>query len=109
MSELATRHCQACERGTPPLDARRVNEMLAQLSGWSVENGILTRDVKLKNFRAALDLVNRIGEIAESEGHHPDLSIHGWNRVRVDLVTHSIGGLSENDFILAAKISRLGI
>jgi 4a-hydroxytetrahydrobiopterin dehydratase len=65
--------------------------------------------VKLKNFRAALDLVNRIGEIAESEGHHPDLSIHGWNRVRVDLVTHSIGGLSENDFILAAKISRLGI
>jgi 4a-hydroxytetrahydrobiopterin dehydratase len=107
MTELARRCCQACEKGTPPLDRTAADELLAQVPDWRIENGMLTRDVKVKNFQEALGLVNRIGEVAEAEGHHPDICIHGWNRVRVDLITHSIGGLSENDFILAAKIGEL--
>ena len=107
MTQLAQRHCQACEKGTPPLDASRTKHYLGEIPGWSVIGGKLTRDVKLKNFAQALDLVNRIGAVAESEGHHPDMCIHGWNQVRIDLVTHAIGGLSENDFILAAKVSAL--
>ena len=107
MTELAQRHCEPCEKGTPPLERGRVTDLLRQVPGWSIMDGKLTRDVKVKNFREALALVNRIGEIAETEGHHPDLCIHGWNNVRIDLVTHSIGGLSENDFILAAKVGEL--
>jgi 4a-hydroxytetrahydrobiopterin dehydratase len=107
MSMLSQQHCQPCEKGTLPLDQDRIQAYLAQTPGWSVEEGTLTRDVKVKNFREALALVNRIGELAEDEGHHPDLCIHDWNHVRIDLLTHSIGGLSENDFILAAKISEL--
>lgn len=107
MSTLSQQHCQPCEKGTPPLDEGRIQHFLAQTPGWSVEQGTLTRDVTVKNFREALTLVNRIGELAEAERHHPDLCIHGWNHVRIDLVTHSIGGLSENDFILAAKVSEV--
>jgi 4a-hydroxytetrahydrobiopterin dehydratase len=107
MTELAQRHCEPCEKGTPPLDERRTHRLLSEVPGWSVLGGRLTRDVKVKNFREALALVNRIGDVAEAEGHHPDICIHGWNNVRIDLVTHSIGGLSENDFILAAKIGDL--
>jgi 4a-hydroxytetrahydrobiopterin dehydratase len=81
--------------------------MLEQVPGWSLENGKLTRDLKVKNFKEALALVNRIGDLAEQEGHHPDLCIHSWNRVKIELYTHSIGGLSENDFILAAKIGEV--
>src|SRR5438270_172495 len=107
MTELEQRHCQTCENGTTPLGARQAHHMLAEVPGWNVEGGKLTRELKLKDFRAALDLVNRIGEVAEAEGHHPDLYLHGWNHVRIDLHTHSIGGLSDNDFILAAKINEL--
>lgn len=107
MAELAQRHCEACEKGTPPLQMDQVRSMLEQVPGWSLENGKLTRDLKVKNFKEALALVNRIGDLAEQEGHHPDLCIHSWNRVKIELYTHSIGGLSENDFILAAKIGEV--
>lgn len=77
------------------------------MPGWSIENGKLTRDVKVKNFAAALDLVNAIGAVAEEINHHPDLCIHSWNHVRIDLVTHSAGGITENDYGLAERINGL--
>ena len=104
MSDLAQRHCVPCEGGTPPLRLDQIAEMLVQVPDWTVEDGQLVRDIKCKNFRAALALVNRMGDLAEAEGHHPDMCIHAWNRVKVQLSTHAIGGLSDNDFILAAKI-----
>lgn len=107
MTELAQRHCVACEKGTPPLPPEQVRTMMDQVPGWTLEDGKLARDLKLKNFKQALALVNQIGELAEEEGHHPDLCIHSWNRVKIELYTHSIGGLSDNDFILAAKIDEL--
>ena len=105
MTELAQRHCEACEKGTPPLQPDQVQRLMEQVPGWGLEDGKLMRDVKVKNFREALALVNGIGDLAEQEGHHPDLCIHGWNHVKIELLTHSIGGLSDNDFILAAKIN----
>ncbi|MFQ5951383.1 MAG: 4a-hydroxytetrahydrobiopterin dehydratase [Candidatus Geothermarchaeales archaeon] len=78
---------------------------LKQVDGWRLEGASITKDLRFRNFREALDLVVRVGEIAEEEGHHPDMLIHSWNRVRFTLSTHVIRGLSENDFILAAKIN----
>lgn len=83
-----------------------MERLRAEVPDWNLRDGKLVREVKRKNFADALGLVNRIGALAEEEGHHPDLCIHSWNRVRVELYTHSIGGLSENDFILASKIEQ---
>lgn len=91
----------------PPLDEARVRELLPQLQGWAVVNRHhLTRTFELPDFKLALTLVNRIGDLAEQEGHHPDLYL-SWGKVRVDLWTHKIDGLTDSDFILAAKIDRL--
>ena len=106
MSDLASEH--AARDGTAPkLSDDEVETLAQQIPGWSVEDGKLTRDLKLKNFKEALALVNRIGELAEAENHHPDLCIHGWNRVRIDFYTHTAQGISRNDFILAAKVNEL--
>lgn len=104
--DLAQRRCVPCSGETPPLGAEQVEELLQQVPGWELAEGRLTRDIKVKNFKAALALVNAIGELAERENHHPDICVHSWNHVRLALYTHSIGGLSENDFILAAKINQ---
>jgi 4a-hydroxytetrahydrobiopterin dehydratase len=106
MSELASRHASP-DRTAKLLSEQEVNDLTSEVSGWSLENGRLTRDVRLRDFRHALALVNEIGELAESENHHPDLTIHRWNRVRIELYTHSVEGLSMNDFILAAKITQV--
>ncbi len=108
MTELAARRCVPCRGDTPPLRAEEVQTMMQQVPGWTTDAaGKLTRNIKLANFKEALALVNKIGDLAEREGHHPDLTIHSWNQVRIELYTHSIKGLSENDFILAAKINEL--
>jgi len=108
MPELAARRCVPCRGDTPPLRMEEQHTMMQQVSGWTTDSeGKLTRNIKLANFKEALTLVNKIGDLAEQEGHHPDLTIHSWNQVRIDLYTHSIKGLSENDFILAAKINQL--
>jgi 4a-hydroxytetrahydrobiopterin dehydratase len=107
MTELAYRHCVPCRGDTPPLRTQEVQAMMQQIPGWTTPEGKLTRDIQLKDFKEALALVNKIGDLAEQEGHHPDLTIHSWNHVRIELYTHSIKGLSENDFILAAKINEL--
>lgn len=107
MSTLATESLISIPRGAPPLDESQQRDLLAQLPGWQIQDGQLGREVTVKNFAAALALVNQIGELAEGVNHHPDLCIQGWNHVRIELSTHSIGGLSRNDFILAAKIDQL--
>jgi 4a-hydroxytetrahydrobiopterin dehydratase len=106
---LHERHCVPCEGGTPPLRREEYEPLLAQLQGWQVEekdgHQELVKRFPFKDFVQAVDFVNRITPIAEGEGHHPDLVV-GWGKVEVRLWTHAAGGLSENDFVLAAKIDR---
>lgn len=106
---LAQRKCSACTGGTAPLQDDQISDFLAGLAGgWSLVDGQrIQKEFKLKNFREALDLTNAVGEIAEAENHHPDIML-GWGKVVVTLYTHKVNGLTENDFILAAKIDALG-
>ena len=106
MSDLAEKPCVPCEGDIPPLGKTEVEKFLAQLAGWSLNGKWITKEFSFKNFVVAMQFVNRVAEVAEGEGHHPDIHIH-YNRVRFDIWTHAIGGLSENDFILAAKIDAL--
>jgi 4a-hydroxytetrahydrobiopterin dehydratase len=103
MTDLASRECVPCRGGVPPLSAEAATPLLAQLDDWQVEAGHhLLKIFKLPDFAAALNLVNKFGAIADKEGHHPDLLLC-WGRVEARIWTHKIDGLSESDFILAAK------
>ena len=95
----------------PPLSAEQVRAYLAAVPAWDLsEDGKrIRREYRVKNFVTALDFFNRVGRIAEEEGHHPDLHLTGYRHVVVELWTHALGGLSENDFILAAKIDQLPV
>ncbi len=106
--DLIQKKCQACEGGTKPLRPDLIEDLKKQINpGWQVVDGKkIQREFKFKNFREAMVFINKIADLAESEGHHPDINLHGWNKVTLSLSTHAIGGLSENDFILAAKIDR---
>ncbi|MCC6508412.1 MAG: 4a-hydroxytetrahydrobiopterin dehydratase [Pirellulaceae bacterium] len=109
-SELTAKRCQACEGGVEMFTREQAVEQLKQLGDtWALsENGtLISRKWKLKNFVQALELANSIGRLAEEDQHHPDLHITGYRMLKVELTTHAIGGLSENDFILAAKIDQL--
>lgn len=106
-ADLEQRHCRPCEGGTPPLTADQANTYLAQLRGWEIrEQKMLVKSYRFPNFVTAVDFVNAITPLAEGEGHHPDLLV-AWGKVGVELWTHAIGGLSDNDFIMAAKIDAL--
>ena len=100
--------CVPCQVGAEPLAGWAVEKLLGRLAeGWRlVEQHHIEKEYKFKNFRLALDFVNRIGELAEAEGHHPDIYL-AWGKVQVKLWTHKINGLHNNDFIMAAKIDRL--
>lgn len=103
MAALADRHCVPCKPGTPPLDAAAREALLREVPEWRVVDGHhLEREYRVADFVAALALVNRIGAIAEEQNHHPDLFLT-WGRVAVKIWTHTIDGLSEGDFIFAAK------
>lgn len=103
MATLADRQCVPCKGGVPPLTGEAIAPLLAQIDGWTVvENHHLEKQYKLKNFVEALELVNRIGAIAEEQNHHPDIFL-AWGRVQVKIWTHKINGLTESDFIFAAK------
>lgn len=110
-ASLAERHCQVCTPETPTLAPAEIDSLLAQVPGWSVVeldgHLLLVRTLRFKGFQPGVDLVNQIAEIAEEEGHHPDLHL-SYGSLRVELWTHAAGGLTENDFVLAAKIDRLG-
>ena len=104
---LAEKHCVPCRGGVPPLKGDALEQMKSQVSGWRVVDGHhLEKDYTFPDFKTALDFVNRVGEIAEQEGHHPDLYLT-WGKVGVKTWTHKIDGLTESDFILAAKIDHL--
>jgi 4a-hydroxytetrahydrobiopterin dehydratase len=109
-SSLADRHCVPCEGGVPALGRDQVEPLLAQIEGWSVQEAgghdELLKTFRFPDFVQAVDFVNQITPVAEAEGHHPDLEV-SWGRVRVHLWTHTARGLTENDFVLAAKIDRL--
>ena len=104
--ELHQKKCVPCEVGGTPMPSEEVRESLSKVPGWLLEGKKIRREFVFKDFLEAMGFVNKVADIAEAEGHHPDLHIH-WNRVLVELWTHSVGGLSENDFILAAKIDRI--
>ncbi len=105
--DLADRQCVPCRGGVPPLKGDQLSELSSKLPGWTVvDEHHIERRYKFSDFKQALAFVNRIGEIAEEQGHHPDLFL-SWGEVRVKLFTHKIDGLTESDFILAAKVDRL--
>ena len=108
MTDLAKRKCIPCSGSTPRLEERDWRPLLSQLGeGWEVIGGHhLDKRFAFPDFQAALDFVNRVGALAEAEGHHPDLHL-AWGSTRVTLWTHAIDGLSESDFILAAKIDEV--
>lgn len=91
-----------------PLKRGEFNQYLSQVETWEVaEDKRLEKKFKLKNFKQALEFVNKVGSLAEEEGHHPNIYLFGWNKVKITLTTHVIGGLSLNDFILASKIDKI--
>ncbi len=108
MSELSSRECTPCRGGVPPLEGEELAELHEQLGGdWEVIDGHhLEKTYKFPDFQQALDFTNRIGALAEEVNHHPDICL-GWGRVQVTLWTHKIDGLTESDFVLAAKIDEL--
>ena len=109
--QLVTKKCLPCEGGVEPCTIEEATDQLVKLPGWrSTQQGQrIRKDWKVKNFMAALDFFNKIAEVAESEGHHPDLHLEGYRNVSIEIWTHAIGGLSENDFILAAKIDEISV
>ena len=105
MADLAQKACVPCKGGVPPLRGDEITVLLGQVDGWSAEREHhITRTFKFPDFVLALAAVNKIGDIAEEQGHHPDFYLT-WGKVRVDIWTHKIDGLTESDFILAAKIN----
>ena len=105
---LAARTCKPCEGGTEPLPPTAARRLLQDVTGWELMEGkTIRKTVTCKNFLDAVSLVQRIAPIAEAEDHHPDLHLTKYKRLTIELSTHAIGGLSENDFILAAKIDLL--
>jgi 4a-hydroxytetrahydrobiopterin dehydratase len=107
MSELAERQCVPCRGGVPPLQGAEIERLLGQLEGWQVVNEHhLIKTWQFKDFRESLQFVNRIGGLSEEQGHHPDICF-GWGKVEVTIWTHKIDGLTESDFVLAAKIDQL--
>ena len=108
MPTLAEKKCVPCEGGTPPLQENQIQEYLGQLQGeWEVEDSKkIKRKFEFKTFKEAIDFVNKVADLAEEENHHPNIRIY-YNKVVIELTTHAIGGLSENDFIMASKIELL--
>lgn len=106
MGELAEHTCIPCKGGTAPLNIEDANKLVEQVQGWNINGNQIEKTFKFKNFIAAIDFANKIAVVAEEQNHHPDLHI-SWGKVKVQYSTHAIGGLSINDFIMAAKINML--
>ena len=106
--DLAQKKCVPCEVGGKPLTKEEAQVLLAQTPGWQLDEDAkkISRNFTFKNFKEALAFTNKVGAIGEAEGHHPDMLLK-WGKVAIELSTHAIKGLSENDFILAAKINAL--
>jgi 4a-hydroxytetrahydrobiopterin dehydratase len=109
LEELTRKKCSPCEGGVPPLSAEEAHDLLGRVEGWELtdDGKRIRRHWTARNFLAAIDFFNKVAALAEQEGHHPDLHLEGYRNVTVEVWTHAIGGLSENDFILAAKINQV--
>ena len=106
-SGLAAKHCVPCRGGVPPLVGQELEKFSAQFPDWKVIDGHhITRNFTFSDFKKALDFVNRVGAVAEAEGHHPDLCL-AWGKVEVQIYTHKIRGLTESDFVMAAKVDQI--
>jgi len=108
MSDLIKKKCVPCEKkGLKPFDRERAEEYMVDVKGWSLSEDTkkISREFEFEDFVGALDFVNKVGDIAEMEGHHPDIFLHDYKKVLVTLSTHSIDGLSVNDYIVAAKVN----
>lgn len=110
-AELVKKKCQPCEGGVDPFPLGEAQAQLKQLSGWYLthDGQRIRKDWKVKDFMAGIEFFDRCAEVAEADAHHPDLHLESYRNVSVEIWTHAIGGLSENDFILAAKIDQLPI
>ena len=111
MSDLADKKCIPCEGNIPPFDKSEIHKYLKKVDGWDVkndkdENYYLIKEFSFKDFNESQKFVNKVGDVAEKENHHPDISF-GWGYCRVKIFTHAIKGLAESDFILAAKIDKI--
>ena len=106
MNELARKKCKPCEGGVAPLTPEQVKPMLKGLDGWSLADGAIAKTYEFRNYFETMAFVNAAAWVSHREDHHPDMLV-GYNRCRVSYVTHAIGGLSENDFICAAKLDAL--
>ena len=111
MSELSDKKCISCTGDIPPFDTKEIHKFLKKVDGWDVKsneekNFYLIKEFKFKSFKDSQNFVNKVGDIAEVEGHHPDI-IFGWGYCKIKIFTHAIKGLAESDFILAAKIDQL--
>ena len=111
MSDLSKKKCVACDGNTPPFDTSEIHKYLKKVDGWDVRSNndksfYLIKEFKFKNFMESKNFVNKVGEIAEDEGHHPDIWF-GWGYAKIKIFTHAIKGLHESDFVLAAKIDKI--
>ena len=111
MSDLSKKKCISCDGNTPPFDTTDIHKYLKKVDGWDVKsdknkNFYLIKNFKFKNFEESQSFVNKVGNLAEEENHHPDISF-GWGYCKVKIFTHAIQGLAESDFILAAKIDKI--
>jgi 4a-hydroxytetrahydrobiopterin dehydratase len=106
---LTDKKCVACEGGVPPLTEAEIANYKPEVPNWNVATDMLSisREFVFKNFKEAVAFINKVADLAESEGHHPDINLHAFRKVLITLSTHAIGGLSENDFIVAAKIDHI--
>ena len=111
MSDLHNKKCVACRGGIPPFDISEIHKYLKKVDGWDVkknkdESYLIEKNFKFKNFSESQKFINKVGDIAETENHHPDI-IFGWGYAKIKIFTHKIKGLVESDFILAAKIDKI--
>ena len=111
MNDLLDKKCEPCEGGVAALNLQEIHKYQKKVDGWEVKSNeknifFLEKEFKFKNFLTSQKFVNEVGEISETEGHHPDISF-GWGYAKIKITTHAIEGLSENDFILAAKIDQI--
>ena len=111
MNDLINKKCVPCEGGATPFDISEIHKYQKKVDGWEIIKNdkniyFLEKKFKFKNFLASQDFVNKVGEISEQEGHHPDI-MFGWGYAKINITTHAIEGLSENDFILASKIDKI--
>ncbi len=113
MTDLTQKKCIPCEGGVIPFDISEIHKYQKKVDGWELakdktEIYFLEKEFKFKNFKESQNFINQVGDISESEGHHPDI-LFGWGYAKIKITTHAIHGLSENDFILAAKIDKINV